>query len=501
MTRAPRQAIALAVLAGCTVGPAYHVPTAPVPGAPGYKEAAGAGPWRAARPSDAMLRGAWWRVFGEPELDALETQLRAGNQAIAQAVANLDAARAQIRAAQAAYYPTLTAAPSGVTGRSSGGTGAGLASSAGTAGAAGTTGTPGAIAGSGGAGGRFTTYSLPIDASWAPDLFGRVRNAVRQARSGAQASAADLAGQELLAQATLAATYFQLRGQDALQDVLDATVAADDRILGLARARYETGVDTEVAVVQAEQAVQAARVQATSAGILRAQYEHAIATLIGRPATAFSLPRRARLAAPPAIPTGAPSQLLERRPDIAAAERRMAAANAAIGVGHAAYYPDLTLSGAAGLASTAVSSLLAWPSRFWSLGATVSQLVFDGGARRAAIDQAVAGYDAAVAAYRQAVLAGFQQVEDALAQTRILAQEIEQQRRAVALAECAVGLEQARYESGIDPYIDLMQEQALLLAARQALIGLQVQHMTSAVALVEALGGGWQRSELSAHPM
>ncbi|HEX3759847.1 MAG TPA: efflux transporter outer membrane subunit [Kofleriaceae bacterium] len=526
MTGALRRAIALAALAGCTVGPAYHVPPAPLPGTPGYKETVG-GPWRVAQPADAMLRGAWWRVFGEPELDALEAQLRTGNQTIAQAVANLDAARAQIRAAQAAYYPTLTASPSVVTGRSGGGgvgsfvstgtgttgttgtttgttagTGTGTTGTTGGSGASGTTGGSGASGVGtigGGGGGRFTSYSLPIDASWAPDLFGRVRNTVRQARSSAQASAADLAGQELLEQATLAATYFQLRGQDALQELLDATVAADQWIYELARARFETGVDTEVAVVQAEQTLQAARVQATSAGILRAQYEHAIATLIGRPATAFSLARRARLTAPPAIPTGAPSRLLERRPDIAGAERRMAAANATIGIGYAAYYPDLTLSGAGGLASTAISSLLSWPSRFWSVGATVSEMVFDGGLRRANIDQARAAYNASVAAYRQTVLAAFQQVEDALAQTRILGHEIEQQRRTVELAGRAFELEQARYESGIDPYINLMQEQALLLEARQTLVGLEVQHMTSAVALVEALGGGWQRSELSAH--
>ena len=506
MTGAPARAVALlALLATCTVGPAYHVPSAPLPGTPSYKEARGPGPWRVASPADAMLRGAWWRVFREPELDALEAQLRAGNQTIAQAVANFMAARAVIRQAQAQYYPTIAASPSVITGRGGGGsaltgtlapTGVGAVGIPGTTGTTGGTGTTGTAAAAVSGGSRFTSYSLPIDATWAPDLFGRVRNTVRQAKYSAQVSAADLAGQELLAQATLAATYFQLRGQDALQELLDATVAADEQILALARARYETGIDTEVAVVQAEQTLQAARVQATGAALLRAQYEHAIATLVGRPATAFSLPHRARLATAPAIPTGAPSRLLERRPDIAAAERQMAAANAAIGIGYAAYYPDLTLSGTAGLASSMINSLLSWPSRVWSIGATLSETLFDGGLRRATIDQSIAAYNATVAAYRQTVLAAFQQVEDALAQTRILAQQIEQQRRTVALAERAFELERARYETGIDPYIDLMQQQTLLLQARQTLVSLQVQHMTSAVALVEALGGGWDRADL-----
>ncbi len=259
---------------------------------------------------------------------------------------------------------------------------------------------------------RATQYTLPLEASWAPDLWGRVRNAAKQARANAQISAADLESQRLLAQATLAQTYFALRGQDALQDVLDQTVVADREVATIARSRFDTGVDTEVAAVQAEQTLQAAVVAATNAGILRAQYEHAIATLIGMPATSLAIPRRGLLVVPPPVPVGAPSQLLERRPDIAAAERQMAAANAQIGIGYAAYYPDLTLTGMVGLASSSLGSLLSWSNRVWSVGGTLSQTLFDGGMRRAQLDQYLAQYNALVAGYRQTVLTAFQQVED-----------------------------------------------------------------------------------------
>jgi NodT family efflux transporter outer membrane factor (OMF) lipoprotein len=485
--------LAIAIAAGCTVGPKYHVPTAPAPNAPGYKEANRDGPWRVASPADAMLRGEWWKIFHEPELDALETQIDLHNQTLAQAYANYMAARAQIRMAHAQYFPTVSVAPGVTTGRGAVGTTSGV--SAGSNGAAVINGTN-----SGGAGfsssGRFTSYSLPLEATWAPDLFGRVRNQVRQAKYNAQASAADLENTRLLEHATLAETYFEVRGQDALVDLLDATVKADAAVAETARSRFDTGVDTEIAAVQAEQTLQTARVQATNAAILRTQYEHAIATLVGQPATTFAIPKRAMLATAPPIPVGTPSRLLERRPDVAAAERTMAALNAQIGVGYAAYYPDLTLSASAGFQSNAISSLLSWPSRVWALGATLAETIFDGGLRSATIDQYIAQYNGAVAAYRQTVLAAFQNVEDELAATSILATEVDQQKKNVELAQRAFELEKGRYETGIDPYIDLMQEQAILLAAQQTLVSLQVQEMTSAVALVEALGGGWELSAL-----
>jgi NodT family efflux transporter outer membrane factor (OMF) lipoprotein len=490
--RALRHRALLMVLAGCTVGPAYHVPSAPVPTAPHYKEAQGVGTWKVASPSDAMLRGKWWKVFHEPELDALEDRLNINNQTIKQYYWNFMAARAQIRAAQAQYLPTVTTAPSATVSRSSGTSSAGLVSQTGGQ----VSPTTGQVTTAGGGGARRVSYSAPIDISWAPDLFGRVRNTVRQARYAAQVSAADLENQRLLEQATLAQTYFQIRGQDAMQELLDATVQADQQILDVARTQLETGLGTEVAVAQAEQTLQAARVQATNAAILRAQYEHAIATLLGIPATSFSLPKRAMLTEPPAIPTGTPSQLLERRPDIAAAERRMAQANATIGIGYAAYFPTLTLTGVGGFASSALDLLFTWPSRVWSLGAQVSETLFDGGLRRATIDQDIATYNADVALYRQTVLTAFQQVEDYLSQTRILSQVIEAQKQSVILAQRALELERVRYETGVDPYLNLMTQQTTLLAAQQALVTLKVQQMTAVVLLIEALGGGWEKSSL-----
>ncbi len=375
-------------LAGCLVGPAYHVPSAPAPDAASYKEARVANHWKLASPSDAMLRGKWWEIFHEPELNALEERLNINNQTIKQYFELYMAARAQIREARAGYFPTVTANPSVTASRLSANAGGTLgATSTAATGVASAATTAGVVAPTSS---QLTQYALPLEASWAPDLFGRVRNTVRQAAYGAQISAADLENQRLIAQATLAETYFELRGQDSLQEMLDQTVEANRRIYDVSKSRFDTGVDTEVAALQAEQTLQTALVQATNASILRAQYEHAIATLLGVAATGFTLPKRAHLPAPPHIPTGAPSQLLERRPDIAMAERQMAKDNASIGVGYAAYYPTLTLTGSAGFASSALRTLLSWPSRVWSLGASLSETIFDAGLRRATIDQYVA---------------------------------------------------------------------------------------------------------------
>jgi NodT family efflux transporter outer membrane factor (OMF) lipoprotein len=474
LARAARVALLPLILGGCTVGPKYRRPPAPVPITSAYRESRAVGTWKVASPSDAMLRGKWWEVFHEPELNGLEERLSLDNQTIKQAFELYMAARAQIRVAQAGYYPTVAVGPNVTTSQS-------------------------ASFGGGGGGQRpsiTTTFNAPVEASWAPDLWGRVRNAVRQAQYGAQISAADLESQRLLEQGTLAQVYFQIRGQDALQELLDSTVETDEGVLALTRSLYETGIGTQVAVVQAEQTLQAARVQATNVKIARAQFEHAIATLLGAPATELSIPKRAQLATPPPIPTGTPSQLLERRPDIAAAERAMAQANAVIGIGYAAYYPTLTLSGSAGFASSALSTLFTWPSSFWSVGGSISQTVFDGGLRRATVDQFIAQYNATVAGYRQTVLAAFQQVEDFLAQAAILSQVIEEQKQNVALAQTAFELEKFRYETGLDPYLNLMTQQIILLGAQQTLVNLRVQEMISVVLLIQALGGGWDSSEL-----
>jgi NodT family efflux transporter outer membrane factor (OMF) lipoprotein len=467
---------------GCAVGPHYHKPSATVPAAPNYKESPvnfqDAEGWKVASPQDAMLHGNWWEIFNQPELNDLEAQLNINNQNIRVFFENYLAARAIIRQARAQYYPSATVGATALRSHSSGGLSKGTSGTGGSSGA------------------TITEFTLPVDISWAPDLFGRIRNTVREFQANAQVSAADLENERLLEQATLAETYFEIRGQDALQQVLDSTVKADEELVELAQTRYEVGTDTEVSVQQAIQTLESARAAATNVGILRAQYEHAIATLLGKAATDFSMPVKPLLVQPPAIPTGTPSQLLERRPDIAAAERLMASANAVIGIGYAAYYPTLSLSASGGFASSAISKLLNASSRTWSVGPSVSETIFDAGLRRATIEQYIAQYNADVATYRQTVLTAFQQVEDYLAQTRILWDEIRQEQAAVAAAQKAYDLEKARYETGLDPYLNLLTTQTALLATQETLVGSQVQQMSGAVLLVEALGGGWDVSQL-----
>jgi NodT family efflux transporter outer membrane factor (OMF) lipoprotein len=475
-------------LSGCVVGPKYHPPSAPTPAAPEYQGvtadlAEGQG-WKVASPQDQMLRGKWWEVFNEPELNALEEQLNIDNQNIKFFFENYLAARATIREARSQYYPTVSVGIGFTRSKSSGNLG-NTANS-------GTGGTGGTINN----GSTVSDVQTPLDISWAPDLFGRVRNTVRSNQAAAQVSAADLENERLLEQATLAETYFQIRGQDLLQNILNDTVKADQGVLDQAQARYDTGTDTQVAVEQARETLESARATATSIAIARAQYEHAIATLLGKNATDFTIPVRPFTTQPPPIPTGTPSQLLERRPDVAATERQMAEANAVIGIGKAAYYPDVTLSAGGGFASSAISKLFNAPSRYWSIGASASETVFDAGLRRATIDQYIATYNADVANYRQTVLTAFQQVEDYLAQTRLLSIEIQQQAAATDAAQKAYDLEKARYETGLDPYLNLLTTQTTLLDSQQTLLSLRVQEMSSAVLLIEALGGGWDVSQL-----
>jgi NodT family efflux transporter outer membrane factor (OMF) lipoprotein len=475
-------------LGGCVVGPKYHAPSATVaPPPPAYKEAAtpnvpapaaataadptagGLGVWTPAQPQDAQLRGKWWEIYNDAELNALEEQLNIDNQNIKQSFENFMAARAMIRESRAQLFPAVGANPSYAHSHSSANVSGGTTSS---------------------------LIDLPIDVSWEPDLWGKIRNTVHLAQYSAQVSAADLENERLTEQANLAIYFFELRGQDALQQILQATVAGDQKSLELVRAQYETGVVDKIAVVQAQNALDAAQSQATNLGLARAQYEHAIATLIGKPASEFSLPVKPLLATPPPIPVGLPSQLLERRPDIAAAERSMAAANAQIGIAYAAYYPSLTLSASGALESKLWKNLLDWPSRVWSMGPSASETIFDGGSRRATVNQYTAVYNADLAGYRQTVLTALQQVEDALSNLRILTQQIEQQHRAVESAQEVLTLETSRYEMGLDPYIDVVSEQNTLLAARQTLAQLEIQRMTASVQLVEALGGGWDRAQL-----
>src|SRR5271156_116992 len=483
-------------LSGCVVGPKYHAP-APDVSAPAYKETPSeskeTGDWTVAQPSDAMLRGKWWEIFNDPELNALEEQLDINNQNIKQFFENFMEARAIVREARSQYYPTLSIGPAITESRTS----ANLKGSSNS-----TTGSSGTGTGTGS--GTTTTstnlqntlYTLPLEATWMPDLWGKVRNTVRQAQYAAQVSAADLENERLTEQTSLAEMFFEIRGQDQLQKILNDTVDADKKTYDPTPGLYQTGVDDKISVVEAETTLRSAQASATNIGIARAQFEHAIAVLVGKQAMSFSIPVKPMTPAPPPIPVGVPSQLLERRPDIAAAERTMAEANAAIGIAYASYYPALTLNAEGGFESSSFTKWLSWPSRFWSVGPSVSETIFDGGLRRATVQQFVATYNADLASYRQTVLAGFQQVEDALAEVRILSKQVQQEQQAVDLAQEFVKLELGRYQDGIDPYINVLTAQTTLLADQQTLNGIKVQEVTSAVALIEALGGGWDRSQL-----
>jgi NodT family efflux transporter outer membrane factor (OMF) lipoprotein len=471
------------LVAGCNVGPPYHKPSATTP--PAYKELTPEdstipGIWKQAQPSDAAIRGKWWELYNDPELNSLEDKVDTSNQTVAAAYANFLAARAIVKEARAQYFPTLSVAPGLTVGRpsanASGSTSSGFVASK-------TTGTE-------------TEYSLPFDASWTPDLFGRVRNTVRAAQSGAQADAADVENLRLTAHAEVAVDYFELRGQDSLVQLFDNTVKAYKESLRLNQVLYNTGIENDEAVAQAQTQLDTAEAQATNLGILRAQYEHAIAVLMGQPASTVSVPVATLKQAPPPIPVGVPSQLLERRPDIAQNERLVAQANAQIGVGRAAYFPTLSITAQAGFQSSSITNLLAWPSRAWSVGPTISETIFDGGLRRATVQQYVAQYQETVANYRQTVLTAFQQVEDNLSSLRILSQEVVQQDDAVAASQNYLDVATARYKLGLDPYLDVITAQTALFTNQQTAVDLREQAMNANVQLIEALGGGWDTSRL-----
>jgi len=459
----------LSILAGCMVGPKYRRPAATAETPPAsYKETPARfkdSVWKVAQPRDAMLRGPWWRIFGDPELNALEGELDISNQNIKQFFQNFMEARALVGEANAQLYPTLTANASYTRSR-----------------------TPPAI--------PITAILSALNLTWEPDLWGKVRNAVRAAQYNAQLSAADLENERLTEQAGLAVYFFEIRGQDALQKLFNDTIVADRKALDYTRAQFETGITDEIAVVEAANTLQNAQAAATNLGVARAQFEHAIAVLVGRVASNFSIPVKVLKAVPPPIPIGVPSQLVERRPDVAASERAMAAANAQIGTAYAAYFPTLTLGAERGFESPTFSHLFDDTNRLWSIGPSVSETIFDAGLRGATVRQYVATYNAALAAYRQNVLTAFQQVEDDLAQVRILSNQLLQQRQAEQSAEKFLRLEMGRYQTGIDPYVDVVTAQTTLLSDQQAVITVQIQEMTGAVQLIEALGGGWDRSQL-----
>jgi NodT family efflux transporter outer membrane factor (OMF) lipoprotein len=479
-------------LTGCNVGPKYVPPATPAP--PAFKESSPAayksappGTWQPAQPQDAVLKGKWWEIFNEPELNALEEKLNIDNQNIAQFFQNFMAARAQVHEARSAYFPTVSVNPAysktGVGGKTAA---TSLVSS----------GSVPVSSPSNSSGSSIANYSLPFEVSWEPDLWGRIRNTVTQFRSAAQVSAADLENERLSEQASLAQFFFEIRGQDALQSIYDATVAADRQALALNRSLLETGINNQEPVIQAQATLETA--QAASIGIAsnRALFEHAIATLIGTAASNFSMPVKGLTTSVPAIPVGVPSELLQRRPDIAAAERTMAEANATIGVEKAAYYPTVSLSGAGGLETSMISKLFTLPALFWSVGASAAETIFDAGLRRATMTQFTATYNADVAAYRQTVLTAFQQVEDNISSLRILSQQIARQHAAVLASEQFLEIAQARYQTGLDPYLNVVTAQTTLLSNQQAEVTLRVSEMSAAVQLIQALGGGWDSKQL-----
>src|SRR6266542_2793436 len=447
--------------ASCSVGPNYVRPAAPAPAS--YKEAEG---WKRAQPQDHVPRGEWWRLFGDPRLDTLEAQIVIDNQTIKAAEARVREARALTQQAQAAFFPIVTGNASAT--RSGSGSRSGAAS---------------AQANNQGGGGASTRYNLALDVNWEIDLWGRVRRTVESREAGVQANVADLEAAKLSAQALLAQDYFLLRVQDAEIRLLNDTVAAYEKSLQLTRNQYAVGVAARADVVQAQTQLKSTQAQAVDAGVQRAQLEHAIATLIGKSPADFSIASEEVPSAFPDIPLGVPSELLERRPDIAAAERHAAAANAQVGVAESAFFPALTLSATGGFQSSVLSQLLSLPNRFWSIGP--------------AIAQTISAYDENVATYRQTVLTGFQEVEDSLAALRILEQEAGVQAEAVAAARESLTIVTNQYRAGIVNYLAVVIVQASTLANERAALGILGRRLSASVALIKALGGGWDSTALA----
>ncbi|HVT09367.1 MAG TPA: efflux transporter outer membrane subunit [Polyangia bacterium] len=453
---------------GCLVGPNYKRPDAPTPVA--FKEQPPPGAWKTAQPSDAAIRGKWWEIFGDAQLNALEEKIAVSNQTLKASTAQYLAALDQVRVARAAYFPTAGVSAAATRIRIS-------------------ENQPNIVRGVTRL--DYSLLTLQGQAQWEPDLWGQVRRTVEQARATAQANAADLANVALSLQAELAADYFQLRGLDVQKRLLENTLASDADALQLARVRFNGGVANAVDVAQAETQYRTVKAQAIDTGVARAQFEHAIATLIGVPASAFALPPNPVVISPPPVPSAVPSALLERRPDVAAAERRTAAANAQIGVAVAAYYPNLTLTAAGGFASGSLGTLLQVPSLLWSLGASAVETLFDAGRRHALTDQARDLYAAQVATYRESVLVAFQEVEDNLAALRILDEEAQAQTAAVDSARESLSLSNKRYKGGVTTYLEVLTAQTIQLSNERTQADVATRRLLASVQLIKALGGGW----------
>jgi NodT family efflux transporter outer membrane factor (OMF) lipoprotein len=465
--------LSVLLLAGCAVGPNYKRPAAEVP--PAYKEV---GNWKQAQPNEQNLGGNWWEMFQDPQLNDLESQVNVSNQNLKASEAQYTQARALLRYNRAAYFPTITAGASATRNRISSRRPASVVAN----------------------GITYNDYQIPLELSYELDVWGRVRRTVESYREQAQASAADLATVNLSMHAELALDYFQARTLDAQEQLLNSTVTQYEQALELIESRYTGGIASDLEVQQARTQLETTRAQAIDVGVARAQYEHAVAILIGKPPAEFSLASLPLTAPPPPIPPGLPSELLERRPDIAAAERRMASANAQIGVAKAAYYPTISLGATGGFESGVITTLISGPSILWSAGGSAVAPIFDAGRRRANLDQAMAAYDQNVANYRETVLTGFQQVEDNVAALRILENEAQVQDRAVDAAQKYLELAVIRYKGGVTSYLEVTTAQSAALSDQLTALNILGRRMVDAVTLVQALGGGWDRSTLPERP-
>ena len=457
-------------LGGCTVGPKYVRPTVDTPAA--YKETGDE--WKLAAPSDAMSKGAWWELYNDPQLNALEDQLTVSNQSLKAAQDQFAEARAAVRAVRAQYYPNLSVSP--VI------TGIGQSQNKAT------------YANTGHQ--TYGDYQIPFDVAYEPDLWGRVKQSVASSRAQAQASAADVANVALAMHAELALDYFDLRAMDSQKQLLDSTVSSYAEALRLTQSRYNGGLASGVDVAQAQTQLETTRAQAVDVGVARSADEHAIAVLIGKPASDFKIDPLPLTVPPPAIPPGLPSTLLERRPDVAASERLVASENALIGVARTAYYPNILISGAGGFDSAKITTLLQGPSAFWSLAGSAAETIFEGGLRRAVVQEAQANYNTSVDNYRQTVLVAFQEVEDNLSALRILEDEAKTEDGAVAAAQHSLSLSESRYRGGVANYLEVTTAQSAALADERSAVDILARRMAASILLIKALGGGWDATQI-----
>jgi NodT family efflux transporter outer membrane factor (OMF) lipoprotein len=469
------------ITTGCMVGPKYKRPSAPVTAA--YKEPPPPEffkEWKQATPMEGVLRGKWWEIYKDPALNALEEQVAISNQNVLMAEAQFREARAAIKVARSNLFPTLTTSPSASFSAASSSLGTGQVSSAGT------------VSG----GGVRQLYNWPFDLTWQLDLWGGIRRTVSAATNTAQASAAQLENARLSYQAELAQDYFSMHGLDATKKLLEQSVNLYTEYVDLTKLQFQQGVASQADVALAQTQLESTRAQMIGVGVQRAQYEHAIAILTGKPPAEMTIPETPWTTPPPPVPVGLPSQLLERRPDIAVAERQVAAANEQIGVAKAAYYPTLTLSGSGGFESSSIVHWLSWPARFWALGPQLAETLLDFGKRRGTVQESEAAYDAAVANYRQTVLTAFQQVEDNLAALRILGEQAGAEQRAIGAAGTSLDITTDQYKQGVADYLQVITAQTALLTDQVTAIGILSNRMLASVQLVEALGGGWDASQL-----